>query len=45
MGWVSAEDYGSALPDPLAKAAPGIIRHMNVRSRAGLQGKPPTRRR
>jgi heme iron utilization protein len=29
MGWVSAEDYGSALPDPLAKAAPGIIRHMN----------------
>jgi len=29
MGWISAEDYGSALPDPLAKAAPGIIRHMN----------------
>ena len=28
MGWISA-DYGSALPDPLAKAAPGIIRHMN----------------
>ena len=20
MGWISAEDYGSALPDPLAKA-------------------------
>jgi putative heme iron utilization protein len=30
MGWVSAEDYGSALPDPLAQAAPGIIRHMNT---------------
>jgi heme iron utilization protein len=29
MGWISAEDYGSALPDPLARAAPGIIRHMN----------------
>src|SRR5580700_9466836 len=29
MGWISAEDYGSALPDPLAEAAPGIIRHMN----------------
>ena len=30
MGWISAEDYGSALPDPLAKAAPGIIQHMNT---------------
>jgi putative heme iron utilization protein len=29
MGWISAEDYGRALPDPLAKAAPAIIRHMN----------------
>ncbi len=29
MGWISAEEYGSALPDPLAKAAPGIIQHMN----------------
>ena len=29
MGWIPAEDYASALPDPLAKAAPGIIRHMN----------------
>jgi putative heme iron utilization protein len=29
MGWVSAQDYRSAPPDPLAKAAPGIIRHMN----------------
>jgi heme iron utilization protein len=29
MGWIAAEDYASALPDPLAHAAPGIIRHMN----------------
>ncbi|MGP0071788.1 MAG: HugZ family protein [Bryobacteraceae bacterium] len=29
MGWISAQDYGSAQPDPLANAAPGIIRHMN----------------
>jgi heme iron utilization protein len=29
MGWISAEDYASAPPDPLATAAPGIIRHMN----------------
>jgi heme iron utilization protein len=30
MGWVSAEDYTTARPDPLAEAAPGIIQHMNV---------------
>jgi putative heme iron utilization protein len=30
MGWVSAEDYRSALPDPLAEASPGIIQHMNA---------------
>jgi len=29
MGWISAEDYRSASPDPLATAASGIIRHMN----------------
>ena len=29
MGWITAEEYRSALPDPLAKAAPRIIRHMN----------------
>jgi putative heme iron utilization protein len=29
MGWISAEDYGRALPDPLAEVAPGIIEHMN----------------
>ena len=30
MGWISAEDYGSAPPDPLAEAARGIIQHMNT---------------
>jgi len=30
MGWVSAEEYGSALPDPLVDDAPGIIQHMNT---------------
>jgi heme iron utilization protein len=29
MGWVTAEDYLQAEPDPLAEAAPGIIEHMN----------------
>ncbi len=29
MGWISAQDYEDAPPDPLAEAAPGIIRHMN----------------
>jgi len=30
MGWISAEDYASALPDPLAEVAPGMIQHMNA---------------
>jgi putative heme iron utilization protein len=30
MGWVDAEDYVSATPDPLASVAPGIIQHMNA---------------
>ena len=30
MGWISAEDYRSALPDPLTEVASGIIRHMNT---------------
>jgi putative heme iron utilization protein len=30
MGWITAEDYASARPDPLADVAPGIIRHMNA---------------
>lgn len=30
MGWVSADDYTNAKPDPLAEAAMGIIQHMNT---------------
>ena len=30
MGWVTAEDYATAAPDPLAAVAPGIIQHMNA---------------
>jgi putative heme iron utilization protein len=30
MGWVPAEEYGAARPDPLAEAMPEIIRHMNA---------------
>lgn len=30
MGWVSASDYATAAPDPLAEAAPGILAHMNA---------------
>ena len=30
MGWVSADDYRTARPDPLANAAGGIITHMNA---------------
>jgi len=30
MGWVSAEDYRGARPDPLAEAGPGILEHMNA---------------
>jgi putative heme iron utilization protein len=29
MGWVTAEDYSTAAPDPLRDLVPGIIRHMN----------------
>lgn len=29
MGWVAAEDYAKAEPDPLADAAQGILEHMN----------------
>jgi putative heme iron utilization protein len=29
MGWVSAEEYAGARPDPLAETAQEIIRHMN----------------
>jgi putative heme iron utilization protein len=30
MGWVSASEYYSAHPDPLADSAMGIIQHMNA---------------
>ena len=30
MGWVSAQDYASGQPDPLADAANGILKHMNA---------------
>ena len=30
MGWISAEEYAGAQPDPLAEAAPAIIQHMNA---------------
>ena len=30
MGWVAAQDYAAAVPDPLAEAAPGILAHMNA---------------
>jgi len=29
MDWVTAADYATAQPDPLADAAPGIVEHMN----------------
>lgn len=29
MGWVPAEEYAAAAPDPLATDAPGILQHMN----------------
>jgi len=31
MGWIAAEEYAAAAPDPLAEAASGIIREMNAR--------------
>lgn len=30
MGWVAADEYASAQPDPLVEAAPGILAHMNA---------------
>ena len=29
MGWIEAEDYRNARPDPLLEAAAAIIQHMN----------------
>ena len=36
MGWIAAEDYAVARPDPLAEAAPGILQHMNADHADGL---------
>jgi len=36
MGWVTAADYANARPDPLADAAPEILRHMNADHRDAL---------
>src|SRR6201999_4552050 len=30
MGWITAQDYSQAHPDPLADAATGILQHMNA---------------
>jgi putative heme iron utilization protein len=30
MGWIAADEYGAAQPDPLADAMGGIIEHMNA---------------
>jgi putative heme iron utilization protein len=30
MGWVTAQEYSHAQPDPLADAAAGILQHMNA---------------
>ena len=37
MGWVTPEQYAAAAPDPLAAAAPEIIRHMNSDHRDSLR--------
>ncbi|MBZ5725841.1 MAG: DUF2470 domain-containing protein [Acidobacteriia bacterium] len=37
MGWVSADDYAAARPDPLVEAAPGILQHMNADHAAALR--------
>jgi heme iron utilization protein len=36
MGWVSASEYGSSHPDPLADAMDGIIQHMNADHKEAL---------
>jgi heme oxygenase (biliverdin-IX-beta and delta-forming) len=37
MGWVPAEEYAAAAPDPLAPVAHGIIEHMNADHRDALR--------
>lgn len=36
MGWVNADDYGTAKADPLADSAAGIIQHMNTDHKEAL---------
>jgi hypothetical protein len=36
MGWISATEYRSAGPDPLADAAAGIMQHMNANHKDAL---------
>jgi heme iron utilization protein len=38
MGWVGADEYRAAAPDPLAEAAPALIEHMNARHADILRG-------
>ena len=38
MGWVTADDYRAAEPDPLMDAAAGIIEHMNADHAESLRG-------
>jgi heme iron utilization protein len=52
MGWVDANEYEAASPDPLAASAPGILAHMNAdhvdsmillaRAHAGLEATEAT---
>ena len=37
MGWVPADEYAAARPDPLAQAAHGIMQHMNADHRDALR--------
>jgi putative heme iron utilization protein len=36
MGWIDAEDYAAARPDPLAEASAGILEHMNADHEAAM---------
>ena len=38
MGWVSADDYRAAAPDPLMQYAAGILEHMNADHADALRG-------
>jgi hypothetical protein len=36
MGWITAQEYSQAQPDPLADAAAGILQHMNADHQGAL---------